>query len=91
MSDFLAEFTRALGEAVGADVALPSTSKNRLLELARLVAHNSERKNTPLATFLIGRFVEARVRGGIEPAAALDEAIAAAEHLLAREPGYGRP
>jgi hypothetical protein len=82
VSDFLADLTRALGETASADVALPAASKNRVLELARLVAHNSERKNTPLATFVIGRFVEARVRAGAPAETALDEAIAAAERLL---------
>ena len=82
MTDFLADLASELGEAGTHDVSLPADSKNSLLQLARLVAHNSERKNAPLAAFIIGRHVEARVRGGATPEQAVDEAAAVAQRLL---------
>ena len=82
MSDFLEQFARRLSEGAGTEIDLPEGSKNHLLALARDVAHNSERKNAPLATFVVGRYVEARARAGVGVAEALDEAISAAEGSL---------
>ena len=50
-----------------------------LLDLARTVAHATERRNAPLATYLAGRFVAQRVAAGVAPAEALAEAVARAE------------
>ncbi len=55
--------------------------RESLLEVARVVAHATERRNAPLATFLIGRFVAARVAHGAAPLAAAEEARAIAERL----------
>jgi hypothetical protein len=86
MSDFLADFARCLEEQTEGEVALPEGSKNLLLELARTVAHNSERKNAPLATFVLGRYVQARLRDGVDPREAIAEAIRVAHDLLDEAP-----
>ena len=57
--------------------------RETLLELARVVAHSGDRRNAPLATFVVGRFVSARVAQGATPLAAAEEALAIAERLTA--------
>jgi hypothetical protein len=47
-----------------------------LLRVARDVAHASERQNAPLATYLAGRYVEIRLRAGVDEDAALEEIAA---------------
>lgn len=64
---------------------LSVTETDRLLLIAREVAHRVERKGTPLAAFLLGVDVATRVAGGEPREAALDEAIAVIERLLPRE------
>jgi hypothetical protein len=53
-----------------------------MLRLSREVAHRSERRWAPVASYLVGRYVEARVRAGTDPATALGEAFAVAESIL---------
>jgi hypothetical protein len=53
-----------------------------VLDLARIVAHGSERKFAPLSTYLAGQFVAELVRTGVPRAEALAEALAAAERAL---------
>jgi hypothetical protein len=55
---------------------------DRLLRVARDVAHRVERKGTPLAAFLMGMDVASRVAGGASRDAAVDGSIAAVEALL---------
>ena len=50
--------------------------------LAQRVAHGSERKNAPLATFLAGWFVAARVAAGEEAGAAWEQAARLGDELL---------
>ena len=57
-----------------------------VLDLARIVAHGSERKFAPLSTYLAGQFVAELVRNGLPRAEALAEAIAAARRILDAEP-----
>lgn len=52
MSDWLDALADALGVA-----RLSPAEVDQLLDLARDVAHGTERKNAPLATFLAGRAV----------------------------------
>ena len=54
-----------------------------VLDLARVVAHGSERRFAPLSTYLAGQFVAELVRTGVPPQEALAEAIAIAERALA--------
>jgi hypothetical protein len=76
MSDWLDEFAEAL-EAAGTSAGVAVEERNLLLRLARDVAHATERKNAPLATYMVGRFVGAR--GG---AGSLQDALEIARSLL---------
>jgi len=51
-----------------------------LLDLARTVAHGTERRYAPLSTYLAGRYVAERVAAGM----AEDEALAEAAALAGR-------
>ncbi|MFN2451663.1 MAG: DUF6457 domain-containing protein [Candidatus Dormibacteria bacterium] len=76
-------FAAELAAAAGLDEELMSSStRTSLLQLARDVAHGSERRNAPLATFVAGRYVEARRRQGIGAALALEEVSGVAARLL---------
>ena len=44
---------------------LTELEKETVLELARIVAHGSERKFAPLSTYLAGQFVAELVRTGL--------------------------
>jgi hypothetical protein len=59
---------------------------DRLLRIARDVAHRVERKGAPLASFLLGMQVARRTADGSSRAVALDDAIAVAEALLPPPP-----
>lgn len=75
-------YRRALEEAAGVPVALDDEHADAVLDLARVVAHGSERRYAPLATFLAGQFVVTRVEAGQSVAAALAEAQTLAEGML---------
>lgn len=80
-------YREQLERAAGAPVALDDRSVSAILDLARDVAHGTERLAAPLATFLAGQYVALRVSAGIPMASALDEAHAAARDLLAEPSG----
>lgn len=77
-SDLLAD--RLTGD--GPMARLGSDQQEPVLDLARIVAHGTERKNAPLAAFIAGRYCALREAEGVEPSAALAEAIDAARRLL---------
>ena len=77
-----------LAEALGID-ALTTSETDRLLRIARDVAHRVERKGTPLASFLLGMHVARRTTDGSLRSVALEDAIALAEALL--PPEHERP
>ena len=79
---FLERYRQALEEATSRPVPLDDDDVDALLDLARDVAHGTERRNAPLATFLVGQFVAARVSEGATPRTALDEARVLARTLL---------
>jgi hypothetical protein len=81
MADFLDLYADALRERAGDKVSLSRQIRNPLLDLARVVAHGTERKNAPLAAFLAGRYVEMRRAQGADDAAAVAEAVEIAEKL----------
>ena len=56
-----------------------------VLDLARAVAHGSERKFAPVSTYLAGQFVAELVRTGVPLSEALAEATAIAERTLSTE------
>ena len=57
-----------------------------MLHLARDVAHGSERKNAPLATFIAGRYVEARQAQGIDAETAVGEITIEVVAMLRNDP-----
>jgi hypothetical protein len=71
MEDWL---TRAAGD-LGVD-PIDDDTQERLLGVARDVAHGVERKLTPIATFLLGAAVERRVAAGEDRSAAFAGALA---------------
>jgi hypothetical protein len=75
-------YGRALAERAGALVETDERVFGAVLELARVVAHASERKHAPLATFLAGQFVARRAHSGVAASAALAEAADVARRLL---------
>jgi len=66
--------------ALGAD--LTEADVEALLDLARDVAHGSERRYAPLSTFVAGRFVASRMAAGASASDALAEAMRVARSLL---------
>jgi uncharacterized protein DUF6457 len=77
-----------LAEALEVD-ALSSPETERILRVARDVAHRVERKDTPLAAFLLGMDVARRTADGMARDVALDAAIATTDALL--PPATDRP
>ena len=57
-----------------------------LLRIARDVAHASERQNAPLASYLIGRFVQKRISAGVAESEALAGAAAIVSSLAGQAP-----
>lgn len=88
MSDWLHAFAKRLAgqlEDEAAALAPQRGERNDILELARLVAHGTERKNAPLATFVLGRYVTRRQAQGVDPTTALTEGLDVARRLLPEE------
>ena len=77
MQSWIDQLAGSLGEA-----PLSGADTNRLLGVARDVAHRVERKVTPLATFLLGSAVGRRLEAGAGREEALAEAIAELEAIL---------
>ena len=67
-------------------LTLTDTETEVVLELARVVAHGSERKFAPLSTYLAGQFVAELMRTGLSRTEALAEALAVAQRTLESEP-----
>ena len=65
---------------------LSDDETDRLLRVARDVAHRVERKGTPLAAFLIGMDVASRVARGASRELALNESIVTVDALLPATP-----
>ena len=71
-----------LEQLAGTPLRLDDDHAGAVLRLAREVAHGSERRYAPLATFLAGQFVAARVDGGVSVSTALVEALSLARQVL---------
>ena len=82
MDDWIEQLAAALGEE-----PLSQEEMNRLLGVARDVAHRVERKVTPLAAFLLGSAVGRRVSAG----ARRPDAMAGALETLRAALPEGRP
>ncbi len=78
MSDWLDGLADALGLA-----RLSEQETKTLLGAAREVAHRVERKETPLAAFLVGMAAGERAAGGTPRSQAFDSAVAS---LIGRLP-----
>ncbi len=78
-----ANYPDRYAEALG--LTLTEQEVEVVLDLARAVAHGSERKFAPLSTYLAGQFVAELVRTGLSRAEALTEAAAVAQRVLAAE------
>jgi hypothetical protein len=74
-----------LAEMLG-EAPLDGPTTNRILAVARDVAHTVERKITPLSTFLLGAAVGRRMAGGATREDALDAVLELAASTL---PGGG--
>jgi hypothetical protein len=72
--------TRLRSDEGGA--GLRAGEEDEVLELARMVAHATERKNAPLACYLVGMHVAAAVAKGKERELALQRALSIARSLL---------
>ena len=79
------DWTQRYATALFADPGMEGSSgdQKRVLELARIVAHGTARKNAPLTTFIAGRYCALREAQGESPSTALSEAIDVAERLIA--------
>ena len=89
MDGWLARYASALAQGLmesDAQIDLGEGGEEQVLGLAGKVAHGSERRNAPLATFLAGCYVALRVSEGAEAAKALEEAVRVAQRLLPAEP-----
>jgi hypothetical protein len=77
MDDWIRRYAQSLGMKQPAEV-----DDTAILAFARDVAHATERKNAPLASFLAGYYVARREAGGASVSDALTDALAVAERLL---------
>lgn len=83
---FLDALATALAEAVDLSLDDFSTAQeDELLDLARIVAHGTERKNAPLATYLVGQYVAIRGADDVTAADSVAEAVAIINDLLEPE------
>ena len=77
--------------AAALDLEAPTRQETAsVLDLARDVAHGTERRITPLATLLLGMSVQRRIAEGATRSDALDAAIADLRAALPPVPGTGR-
>jgi hypothetical protein len=81
MDDWLGQLAMLLGEA-----RLSDEEQGLLLDVARDVAHGTERKATPIATFLLGAAVARRVAAGEDRRAALSGAAVELRGILPEVP-----
>ena len=82
MTSLPSEYADALSRATEAGIEIGDDEADTVLALARTVAHATERRFAPLATYLAGKYVLARTRSGVPDAEALAEAVALVEELL---------
>ncbi len=81
----MSEWIDELAETLEVE-SLTAAETGHILRVARDVAHRVERKDTPLAAFLLGMHVARRTATGTARDIALDEVIAITEALLPRAP-----
>ena len=81
---WLEEYRVALERMAGTSLELDVDDASAVLDLARDVAHGTERRFAPLATYLAGQFVARRTAQGTPADTALEEARTLAGSLLAQ-------
>lgn len=84
MNDWIARYAAALAgrlDGQGTPASLTAETVELVLDLARVVAHGTERKNAPLATYLAGAFASARVAQGGDVLAAVREALSMVQEV----------
>lgn len=83
MNDWIARYAAALARRLDGPAAAPMTAEvtELILDLARVVAHGTERKNAPLATYLAGDFASARAAQGGDTVDAIREALALVQEV----------
>jgi uncharacterized protein DUF6457 len=87
--DLLAQLASALSDAGPSSPDLhPLEPRERalLLRLARNIAHATERQNAPLASYLIGRYVQSSTSSGLTGSDALAQAAAIVTSLVGDSP-----
>jgi hypothetical protein len=87
---FAEELFRAAGRAAGPG-GLDRLEVGTMLRLSREVAHRTERRWAPVATYVVGRFVATRLTAGVPLEDALAEAERIAESLLPPMPPVEEP
>lgn len=71
-------------DALFGPLEINSKEVDLLLEIAKVVAHGTERKNAPLATYLVGRYVASRKiqDNSVSIEAVIVEALRLAESMV---------
>lgn len=89
VDDWVQRYASALAARLEEDASSPldGDAAARILRLARVVAHGTERVNAPLASYVAGWYAAARMREGAGAAEAVREATVVAEALLEESPG----
>jgi hypothetical protein len=85
MAEWIDDLADALSDRLGGTkgaMRLSIKQSQDILEGARAVSHGTERLNAPMATYLVGRYVSARVAAGVDPDRALAEALNIVRRLL---------
>lgn len=88
-SDLLSQLASALGLSASASSdlrLLDPRERALLLRIARNVAHATERQNAPLASYLIGRFVQSSMGAGTSETDALAQAATIVTSLVGEPP-----
>ncbi|MBV8387604.1 MAG: molybdopterin-guanine dinucleotide biosynthesis protein MobA [Acidimicrobiia bacterium] len=78
MDDWLSRYSTALG------LDLSDDEVDAILDLARDVAHGTERRFAPLSAYLAGKYVTGRVADGLTAGEAVREAQEVVGRLLAQ-------
>ena len=74
------DYAEGLSDAASTEITVPD--EDAVLDFTRRVAHGTERKNAPLATFLAGWYVGVQVAAGTDPGAAWEQAATLGDGLL---------
>jgi hypothetical protein len=89
MAEWIDDLADALADRLGATkgaLRLSVEQSQEIIDGARQVSHGTERINAPMATYLVGRYVSARVAAGVNPDRALSEALNTVRRLLPHRP-----